>query len=440
MNKLFDRIGESNWFMKVIAFALALLLFLYVYDGNDNSNDVNVPGSEDTGIVKDMPVKVYYDTDNLIVSGVPDTVDVTLTGPTVHLQSARLQKNFEVYVDLTDAEIGTKEVTLQVKDLSDKLEAVIDPDTIEVTLKEKVTKEVSVEAEYNSNLIANGYSTGTATISPSTVKVTGAKDEIDKIAYVKANVELEEGTSKDISQEAKISVLDSSLNKLDVKVEPETVDVNIPVTRTSKTVPINIVEKGDPPSNVTIDSITLNKTEATISGPEDILKEVDSTRVEVDLSDIDKDQNIELPVIISNGVTAVEPELVTATVKVTVGKDNADSEQSSSASGEEDSDETTSAEETSTKTISGIPISIQGLDDELEAEITDPADKSASLDVTGANDIVKGLAASDFSLYLDLTGMSAGEHEVQIMVEGPEDISWELAKETASVSITEKDA
>ncbi len=123
---------------------------------------------------------------------------------------------------------------------------------------------------------------------------------------------------------------------------------------------------------------------------------------------------------------------------MTVGKENADSEQSSA--NEEDSDETASADETSTKTISGIPISIQGLGDELEAEITDPADKSASLDVTGANDIVKGLAASDFSLYLDLTGMSAGEHEVQIMVEGPEDVSWELAKETASVSITEKDA
>ncbi|MDL0435961.1 CdaR family protein [Niallia sp. SS-2023] len=439
MNKLFDRIGESNWFMKVIAFALALLLFLYVYDGNDNSNDVNVPGTEDTGVVKDMPVKVYYDTENLIVSEVPETVDVTLTGPTVHLQSARLQKNFEVYVDLTDAEIGTKKVTLQVKDLSDKLKADIDPDTIEVTLKEKVTKEVSVEAEYNSSLIAKGYSTGSATVSPSTVKVTGAKDEIEKIAYVKANVELEEGTSKDISQKAKVSVLDSSLNKLDVEVEPETVDVNIPVTRTSKTVPINIVEKGDPPSNITIDSITLNKTEATISGPEDILKEVDSTRVEVDLSDIDKDSNIELPVIISNGVTAVEPELVTATVKVTVGKDSADSEQSSSSS-EDDSDETASAEELSTKTISGIPINIQGLGDELVAEITDPADKSASLDVTGADEIVKGLAASDFSLYLDLTGMSAGEHEVQITVEGPDEISWELAKETASVSITEKDA
>ncbi len=268
--------------------------------------------------------------------------------------------------------------------------------------------------------------------------MTGAKDEIDKIAYVKANVELEEGTSKDISKKAKISALDSSLNKLDVEVEPETVEVNIPVTRTSKTVPINIVEKGDPPANVTIDSITLNKTEATISGPEDILKEVDSTRVEVDLSDIDKDQNIELPVIISNGVTAVEPELVTATVKVTVGKEDTSSNES--ANEEEDSDETATIEKTSTRTISGIPISIQGLGNEFEAEITDPVDKSASLDVTGANDIVKGLAASDFSLFLDLTGMSAGEHEVQIMVEGPDDISWELAKETASVSITEKDA
>ncbi|MBU5223701.1 hypothetical protein KQH89_14660, partial [Vibrio cholerae] len=88
--------------------------------------------------------------------------------------------------------------------------------------------------------------------------------------------------------------LDGSLNKLNVQVEPEIVEVNIPVKRTSKTVPINIVEQGKPQDGITIDSITLDTKEATITGPEDVLKDVESTRVEVYLSKIEKDEELTL--------------------------------------------------------------------------------------------------------------------------------------------------
>lgn len=436
MNKFFDKILESNLFLKIIAFALALLLFSSIYDPNEDTNDVNVPGDTDSAVIEDIPVKAYYDTDNVVVSGIPKTVTVTLNGPTVHLQPAKQNKDFEVYVDLANAELGTKEVTLQIKDLSDNLEATIEPDTIEVTLKEKVTEEFPVEAEYNKDAIADEYSAGTAKIEPSTVKVTGAKDVIDKIAYVKANVTMDETVSEAISQDAEVTVLDSDLNKLNVQVEPETVEVNIPVTRTSKKVPINIVEKGSPPENVTIDSITLDKEEVTIKGPEDILDEVENTRVEIDLSKIEKDATLSLPVIISSGVTSVDPELVTATVKVTIAKESTEEEATSNEDSE--TEETATVEDTISKTLEEIPIGIQGLGEDLEAEILNPSSASISLTVTGTENEINEINKDDFSLYLDLAGMEVGEHEVKIVVSGPEETNWELAMETASVSIKEK--
>lgn len=437
MNKLFNIVIGKNWFTKVLSLAFALLLFSYAYDPNESSTDVNVPGDSETAVLEDIPVTAYYDTENVVVTGIPKTVTVTLRGPTVHIQQAKLKKDFEVYVNLANAELGSKTVPLLIKDLSDKVKATIDPETIKVTLKEKVTKEFTVEAEYSSNSIEKGYAAGTPKIEPKTVKVTGAKEDIEKIAYVKANVNLDENTNEAVSQQAKVSVLDSSLNKLNVQVEPETVEVNIPVKRTSKTVPINIVEQGTPPANITIESITLDKKEATISGPEDVLKEVENTRVEVDLSTIEKDEELTLPVIISNGVTAVDPELVQVTVKVTVAKEEQDENEDEQK--EPDSEEA-AAGDIETKMLSSIPISIQGLNSSLEVTIDNPKSSSTSLRISGEQNRIRELSAADFNLYLDLAGMDDGDHEVPIKVDGPEDIDWELAIDTASVSITNKEA
>jgi len=438
MNKLFNHVIGKNWFTKVLSLAFALLLFSYVYDPNESSTDVNVPSDSETAILEDIPVTAYYDTENVVVTGIPKTVTVTLKGPTVHIQQAKLKKDFEVYVNLANAELGSKTVPLQIKDLSEKIKATIDPETIKVTLKEKVTEEFTVEAEYSSSSIEDGYAAGTAIVEPKTVKVTGAKDDIEKIAYVKANVNLDGNINESVSQQAKVSVLDSSLNKLNVQVEPETVQVNIPVKRTSKTVPINIVEQGTPPENITIDSITLDKKEATISAPEDILKEVESTRVEVDLSEIEKDEELTLPVIISNGVTAVDPELVKVTVKVTVTEEQQDADEEEQEN--QDSEEAAAAEKIETKTVSSVPITVQGLNSNLEATIENPKSSSTSLRISGEENRIRDLSASDFNLYLDLTGMDDGKHEVPITVDGPEDIDWELAIDTASVSITNKEA
>ena len=45
MDKMFDKLTDSRWFMKLVALVLALLLFGSVYDGS-NTNNVNVPGEE----------------------------------------------------------------------------------------------------------------------------------------------------------------------------------------------------------------------------------------------------------------------------------------------------------------------------------------------------------------------------------------------------------
>ena len=216
--KWFDKLTDSRWFMKLVALVLALLLFGSVYDGS-TTNNVNVPGEEDTATISDIPVKSYYDTENLIVIGVPETVDVTLKGPTPNLQAAKTQKDFEVYADLSKAKVGKQRIKLQIKDLSDKLTATIDPEYVEVDIQEKVTKEYSVDVEFDDKMVDEGYIASTPVVEPNKVRITGGKDIMDQISYVRAIVEVDDFITETVEKPAFITVLDANLNKLNVTVE-----------------------------------------------------------------------------------------------------------------------------------------------------------------------------------------------------------------------------
>jgi len=383
---------------------------------------VNVPGEQTTETIKDIPVKVYYDTENLVVTGIPNTVDVTIKGPITHVQSAKALKNFEVYVDLTNAKIGNQNVKLKIRNLSDKLKATMKPASVKVSVQEKITKEFRVEAEFDGGQIEDGYSAGLPEVEPNKVKITGAKSDIDRITYVKATLD---GTGKlkaTISKQAQIQVLDKKLNKLDVTVDPETVRVTIPIKSNSKTVPINIVKKGTSPEGITIESIELDETEAKITGSEEVLKGTDSVRVEVDLSKITENTTLTLPVIISNGVTKVTPQLVKATVVVKKVEQKPAVEQTTATDQE--------------KTVLSIPLKIQGLADNFKAEVNDPTSQTVNLQVNGTAESVTGLGPNDFTALIDLTGLAEGTHDVEIQVKGPTDVQWTPDKSTAKITIT----
>jgi len=404
---------DNPWFIKIMAILLAVLLYSVVPNSSSKTNEINVPGENTTEILVDIPVKAYYDTENLVVSGIPDSVDVTIEGPMPHVQSAKALKNFEVFVDITNAEIGNQKVTFEVSGLSDKLKATIKPSSITVAVQEKVTTEFTVEAEFNNDLIKEGYSAGQPTVKPNKVKITGAKDVVDRITYVKAALEGGDILDSTVTKEAQVQVLDKELSKLNVVVEPEIVEVTIPIKSNTKTVPINILEKGTPQEGITIESMDLDIKEAAISGDEDVLKDTENVRVEVDVSKISESTTLTLPVIISTGITKVTPETVKVTVVV-----KSDVE----------------------KTVSGVPIKIRNLPEQYEAVINDPENRVVNLLVFGTGTAVTELGPNNFDIFIDLNGLTEGEHNVNIQVNGPPNVNWEPDKSSAKITITRDNA
>ncbi|WHY92141.1 CdaR family protein [Neobacillus cucumis] len=407
-----DKLMDNRWFLKILALVLAVLLYSSVPHTTNSTKftGVNVPGEQTTETLNDVPVKVYYDTENLVVSGIPNKVKLTLKGPVTHIQNAKALRNFEVYVDLTKAKIGHQTVKLKIKDLSDKLKATIKPSRVNVSIQEKITQEYKVDTEFNQGLLQEGFAAGQPVVEPNKVKITGAKNLIDRISYVKATLNVKDQINKTISQEANIQVLDRDLNKLDVEVDPGTVRVTIPVKDISKKVPIDIKQIGTPPSGVTIDSITLDTKDAVIIGSEHALKNA-HVRVEVDVSKIDDNMTMDLPVIISNGITKVSPEMVKATIVVKKQEE---------------------------KTISAIPLKIDGLSDQYSAEINNP--NNVDLMVNGPSSTIKKLTPKDFNVFIDVSNLKEGDHNVKIQVEGPSEVDWELDQSSSNVTITKNNA
>lgn len=434
MDKLIDKLVDTRWFMKIVALILALFLFDSVYDADKELKNINVPGQQDSDIIEDVPVKSYYDTENLVVTGIPDTVDLSIEGPKSHLEPAKKQQNFEVYVDLTNAEIGSQRVEIKIRDISDKLDVTINPQYADVTVHEKVTQEFKVDAEFNNGLLGEGYTAEAASAEPKTVKITGAKEVIERISFVKATLDVKGPITETITDEATVRVLDREMNKLDVIVEPQVIQVTVPVKQLSKTVPVTIVRKGDPQDGVTINSIELDVNEASITGREEILNETESVRVEVDVSKIDKDTVLTLPVIIPDGISAVDPKTVKASVDVST-EENVNEEDNT----EEPAEETEAQEQEETKTFSSLPINLAGLAEEYEAVLKNPASGRTSITVTGKSSTVQDLKAEDFNLYLSLADLGEGDHEVPINIDGPSGVEIKPAAGKATITITRKE-
>ncbi|BDH63608.1 hypothetical protein MTP04_37380 [Lysinibacillus sp. PLM2] len=311
MDKLFD----SPWILRVTALVLAIVMFFYVKSLLDEG--ITSTANNHVDILTDVPLEVYYDSDNLIVSGLPETVDVTIEGPLQIVLNTKLQKDYKVFVDLNDLLIGEHSVRIKHEAFSDKLSVKINPETVNIIIEERVTAELRVEPEMNHNLIDEAYVLQGMTAEPSTVFVTGAKSVIGSINYVKATVTGNPGINSSFEQDADVKVLDSNLNKLDVLVEPSKVKVRVDIGEYSKDIPIRLVQTGTPSEDILINRISTTTESVKVFGPKSIVDGLTELVVEFDVTEITETGEYEVNLVVPNGATKVSSETILVQANVT---------------------------------------------------------------------------------------------------------------------------
>ena len=307
---------ESKWGLRLIALALAVFFFLSANNVFGNMFNADKFSQKTTETLQDVPVEVKYNSNKLYASKVPETVDVEISGPQSQILKAENGQNIKVTLDLNSEKSGRHTTQFKVHGLNKDIDYDVKPKEATVNLEEKVTKNLKVEPDVSSNDVDADYKVSEQSVSPDTVKVTGGQDQIDKIAYLKATYKNNSKISKDTTDVAKITAFDRNLNKLDVSIQPEEVNLSAKVEPYSKKVKIKTKTTGSLANGKEIDDIELSDKEVEVFGNRKELEDVDEIKGEIDLDNISETTDKSLQLDVPDEVSKVEPNDTTAKVIV----------------------------------------------------------------------------------------------------------------------------
>ncbi|WP_339253205.1 CdaR family protein [Sporosarcina sp. FSL W8-0480] len=419
-----DKFMDRPWFLRFTALALAIILFFSVKSENEKTNGASIGDAVD--IIKGIPLEVYYDKDNYVVTGAPETVDVTISGPSSLVQSAKLLRDFTLKVDLRTEPLGRHTLEIKTENLSDKLDVKLEPKTIEVLYEEKITQTFRVDPELNERLLAEDFNVVKMEVEPARIEVTGAKSVIEAISFVKVSVTGDNGINKSFNQKARVRVLDRDLNKLNVKINPEEVTVIVEVEEYNTEVPIVLRQRGVSGENVTIDSISSDSKTVKLHGPKKVLDTIKEIVVDVDISNVKETESVELNIPKPKGVSQISLDKVKVNISATV----------KSIEDPPDVSMDTADVENVTKEFKDIPVDVKGLDERFTSVFRKPADGKVDLTITAKPEVINALSIADFKVSVDASKAdSEGEYIYPLSVEGPDNIAWKLSEEEVTMEV-----
>lgn len=403
-----DNWFKSKWFVRGISLGFAILLFIVVYmEETKYQTESRIPSNSDkVHTFDDVPVDVLIDSERFVVSGVPDVVSLSLEGSTRNLTPVITLRNFEVYVDLRDLGEGKHTVELQHAKIPDELLVYIEPKTIEVDIEERATGEFPVEVEFiNVDQLPEGYELGKPEVKPGKVKIVSSRSVIEQIAIVKVYIDVAGLTEPINSREVPVNVYDSQGNVLTVRVDPTSVVVSVSVDNPSKVVPVEVPAIGELPEGFELLSIDPEIEELEVFAMTTILDETEKVFTEeIDLSKITSSGTLEAKIILPKDVFAARK-----TIKVKI-------------------------EVEQTKVIEDVSIVIKNNHGQ-EVIFKDPQQSAMSVTLIGDAKVIKELSQDDIELSIDVNELEAGEHNVPVLIIGPDNLTLSAEFEEVMIEI-----
>lgn len=335
-----------------VAIGLSLLTFIYVsYENSSYIQSTSPNGNasiQGTEVLTNIPIEININRDQYFVSGIPETATVTLKGPqSILTQVLGTQSIVASTPDLNTLGTGSHTIDLTVDNLPNQISYEIEPEQVDITIEERVSKTFDVNVSLDESYVAKGYTIGEPTLSQDTVEVTGLKSAVNAITNVEVAVPPQDDLyTEDINQTLPIALYDANGELVDANVSPEEIAVSIPISGDEKTVPITLDISGDDSADYDYDinlSADQDK-EVTLTGTQTVLNRIDEVIAEVDVSSITTSGTVTVPLNIPDGVTGSSIDKVNIDVKVTAIADDASASETTRES-ESENDASTSSQE-----------------------------------------------------------------------------------------------
>lgn len=257
---------RENLKAKLICFIFAFVLWVYVM-----SNDPII-----TNEYREIPVTISNGKDiqaeELVLA--PDTVLVTkATLKGRRSQVSEIGKTgIRAYGIINDPKEGTNSLKLDLNLPNSDVDYFLSPSVLSVVLEKEVLEQKPVlivrEGELGKDFRVTEFQT-----NPSSIYVEGPKSLVDKVAVVRATIDISENT-KDFSKKLQVVPVDREGNQIaGVKLNEDSVFVHGIIEQTKNLqVKLNLVgtEEGDR----RLSGYTLTPSEVTVQGPSELLGEM----------------------------------------------------------------------------------------------------------------------------------------------------------------------
>ena len=399
--------ANTNRFEKILNKPLTLLylslglaiLFFYLVD-----NKVISLVETEAEILVNVPVNVEYNKEAYVVEGVPETVDITLIGRKSDLYLSKQLGEHEVVLDLTDykASKNPYKVKLMYTQTIDNLSYKLDPQTVSVTISEKVATLKTVTYDLmNQDKLDAKLSVDSVSLNKTEVVVKGSQETIDKIATIKALVDL---SDKSFVKEGTYNVDNVSLVAYDdngaiikgVEIVPESISATVKLDSYNIKVPLNVLTTGNLLTGKAISSISINGQSdysINIYGDQQALDSITSVPVTIDVNDQGNSGSKTYNVTISKPTGVRYMSETSASIVVNFGDEKQ-------------------------RLIERVPLSLtKNLDSGLAANVKTFSDRTVDIQIKGVQSVIDNIKPENITTYIDLSGYTVGEHEVNVYVE-----------------------
>jgi YbbR domain-containing protein len=364
----------------LLAFALALAVWVTAVTAADPDETRTYPS----------PVQIEFigqDPGLVITGNVPSQVEITLRAPRSVWDSLLAgSDSLRAVVDLTGLSSGVHLVSVQLQITARPVKIIATtPAAFDLTLEELVARSLPVELVI-SGLPATGYQAGQATLSPTSVVISGPASLVSQVFRLQAALDL-----TDLRQSIETSLPIQAVNDRGetvsgLTIHPDSLRVALPLTQQGgyRDLAVKVVTVGGLASGYRLKNITVSPLIVTVySGDTNLVNSLPGyvETMPLNLSGASENIQTQLSLNLPSNVTVVGEQTVLVQVEI-VPLENS-------------------------LTIAYRPIEVVGLPGSLRAHLSP---QTVDVILSGPAAILNTLTASDVNIQLDLTGLAPGTY------------------------------
>ncbi|MDD7444332.1 MAG: CdaR family protein [Clostridiales bacterium] len=406
----------KNLALKIVSLLFAMLIWGYVMvEVNPKRvktiTDVPISFSGESSL-HDRGLAVRGDRDD-ILRNVTVRVKVQLTDYTgldasdisasVSLRPVNKADTYKLKIDATSS-LGTVEN--------------VSPSEISIEVDELATMLVPIDVEYSGEL-PDGYWKSEPTLASQSIKVSGPRDDVSTISKAICTIDLEDRTTS-YNEAILLKYVDKNGDEIDTALFLDTlpsVVVKMDVMRIVE-LPINaadaVLGADALPANYEVYDVVATPPTVRVVGSENALSGLTGIKIEnIDVSGSTSSVQQNVVITAPEGTTLLDDPNITVYVGIREKQDSAQ--------------------------FKGVPIETKGLGKKLTAELSAT---ECEVNITGRTSLMKLLQRKDVSVYVDLTGLTAGTYKITPMVslaskEMQTDLQWTVSLPEVTVTIKE---